>query len=95
MPSKWVSFQSAATANALKVGLAAYVFTKDADTMEKLTAGLEAGSLAINTFQVSAAETPFGGVKDSGYGREGGAESLDAYSIVKSVMQANYAQVLA
>ena len=87
--------EALAKANALKVGLAAYVFTKDADTMEKLTAGLEAGSLAINTFQVSAAETPFGGVKDSGYGREGGAESLDAYSIVKSVMQANYAQVLA
>jgi len=87
--------EALAKANALKVGLAAYAFTNDADAMERLTAGLEAGSLAINTFQVSSAETPFGGIRDSGYGREGGAESLDAYSIVKSVMQASYAQVLA
>ncbi|MPN24955.1 Alpha-ketoglutaric semialdehyde dehydrogenase [bioreactor metagenome] len=82
-------------ANALNVGLAAYAFTNDADAMNKLSDGLEAGSFAINTFQASSAETPFGGVKDSGYGREGGAESLDAYSIVKSVMHANYSQVMA
>lgn len=82
-------------ANGLNVGLAAYAFTNDADAMQQLSDGLEAGSLAINTFQVSSAETPFGGIKDSGYGREGGAESLDAYSVVKSVMQASYAQVVA
>ena len=82
-------------ANSLNVGLAAYAFTNDADAIEKLSEGLEAGSLAINTFQASSAETPFGGIKDSGFGREGGAESLDAYSVVKSVMQANYSKVLA
>lgn len=82
-------------ANSLRVGLAAYAFTNNAEVMEQLSQGLEAGSLAINTFQVSSAETPFGGIKDSGYGREGGAESLDAYTVVKSVMQVNYSEVLA
>lgn len=87
--------QAIAEANALSVGLAAYAFTNNAETLERLAEGLEAGSVAINTFLVSAAETPFGGIKDSGYGREGGAESLDAYTVVKSVMQANYSEVLA
>ncbi|MNV84021.1 Alpha-ketoglutaric semialdehyde dehydrogenase [compost metagenome] len=80
-----------AQANALNVGLAAYAFTHHADTQERLSAGIEAGSLAINTFLLSSAETPFGGIKDSGFGREGGAESLDAYTVIKSVMQANLA----
>ncbi len=84
-----------AQANALNVGLAAYAFSNDADVQEQLAAEIEAGSLAINTFSVSSAETPFGGVKDSGFGREGGAHSLDAYTVVKSVMQASHAQVLA
>ena len=75
--------------------LAAYAFSNDADVQEQLAAEIEAGSLAINTFSVSSAETPFGGVKDSGFGREGGAHSLDAYTVVKSVMQASHAQVLA
>ena len=84
-----------AQANALNVGLAAYAFSNNADVQEQLAAQIEAGSLAINTFTVSSAETPFGGIKDSGYGREGGAHSLDAYTVVKSVMQASHAQVLA
>ncbi|MET1116891.1 MAG: aldehyde dehydrogenase family protein, partial [Comamonas sp.] len=84
-----------AQANALNVGLAAYAFTNNADVQEQLAAQIEAGSLAINTFTVSSAETPFGGVKDSGFGREGGAHSLDAYTVLKSVMQASHAQVLA
>ncbi len=84
-----------AQANALNVGLAAYAFSNNADVQEQLAAEIEAGSLAINTFSVSSAETPFGGVKDSGFGREGGAHSLDAYTVVKSVMQASYAQVIA
>lgn len=84
-----------AQANALNVGLAAYAFSNNADVQERLAAEIEAGSLAINTFSVSSAETPFGGVKDSGFGREGGAHSLDAYTVIKSVMQASHAQVLA
>lgn len=78
--------EALAQANALPFGLAAYGFTHDANTVEALSAGLQAGSIALNTFQVSSAETPFGGVKDSGFGREGGDESLQAYLSVKSVM---------
>jgi succinate-semialdehyde dehydrogenase / glutarate-semialdehyde dehydrogenase len=80
--------EALAQANALPLGLAAYAFTRDAARMERLTEGLQVGSMALNTFTVSAAETPFGGVKDSGWGREGGEETLQAYTIVKSVMQA-------
>ena len=46
---------------------------------------MEAGNLSINHFVASLAETPFGGVKDSGYGREGGSEGLTHYTVVKNV----------
>ncbi len=52
---------------------------------EKLAAGLEVGNLSINHFVASIAETPFGGVKESGYGREGGIEGLNCYTVVKNV----------
>jgi succinate-semialdehyde dehydrogenase/glutarate-semialdehyde dehydrogenase len=73
------------TANALPYGLAAYGFTKSAATAEKLSDGLEAGILSINHCGGSVHEAPSGGVKDSGYGREGGPEALDAYLITKRV----------
>ena len=47
--------------------------------------GVEVGNLSINHFVASIAETPFGGVKDSGYGREGGTEGLSCYTVVKNV----------
>ena len=47
--------------------------------------GVEVGNLSINHFVASSAETPFGGVKDSGYGREGGTEGLQCYTVVKNV----------
>ena len=47
--------------------------------------GLEAGNVSINTLEASVAETPFGGIKDSGLGREGGAEGLHHYTVVKNV----------
>ena len=74
-------------ANALPFGLAAYAFTDSAATINRLTNDVESGNLVINHFSPSFPETPFGGVKDSGYGREGGAESLHAYSVVKTVSQ--------
>ncbi|MEU9592087.1 NAD-dependent succinate-semialdehyde dehydrogenase [Streptomyces sp. NPDC048219] len=74
-----------ATANALPYGLAAYGFTGSAATAEKLSAGLEAGILSLNHCGGSVHEAPSGGVKDSGYGREGGPEALDAYLITKRV----------
>ncbi len=72
-------------ANGLPFGLAAYAFTNSARNVDRLTEGVEAGNLSINTLEASVAETPFGGVKDSGYGREGGAEGLSHYTIVKNV----------
>ena len=48
---------------------------------------VEAGNLSINTLEASLPETPFGGVKTSGYGREGGAEGLHHYTVVKNVSQ--------
>ncbi len=72
-------------ANSLPFGLAAYAFTHSARNADELTERIEAGNLSINTLEASVAETPFGGVKDSGYGREGGAEGLLNYMVVKNV----------
>lgn len=77
--------EAIAQANALPFGLAAYAFTDSAAVVNVLSREIESGTLAINHFAPSFADTPFGGVKDSGYGREGGAESLDAYTVVKTV----------
>jgi succinate-semialdehyde dehydrogenase/glutarate-semialdehyde dehydrogenase len=72
-------------ANALPYGLAAYAFTRSARNADRLADGVEAGNLSINNFVASIAETPFGGVKESGYGREGGTEGLAHYTVVKNV----------
>lgn len=72
-------------ANALPFGLAAYAFTNSADNVQRLSNGVETGNLSINHFVASTAETPFGGVKDSGYGREGGTEGLSCYTVAKNV----------
>jgi succinate-semialdehyde dehydrogenase/glutarate-semialdehyde dehydrogenase len=77
--------EALATANALPYGLAAYGFTGSAATAERLSAGLEAGILSLNHCGGSVHEAPSGGIKDSGYGREGGPEALDAYLITKRV----------
>jgi succinate-semialdehyde dehydrogenase/glutarate-semialdehyde dehydrogenase len=72
-------------ANALPFGLAAYAFTHSASNADRLADGIEAGNVSINTLEASVAEVPFGGVKDSGYGREGGIEGLLPYTVVKNV----------
>ena len=77
--------EAIAKANALPFGLAAYAFTGSAANVAALTDHVACGNLSINHFVASLAETPFGGVKDSGYGREGGVEGLEAYTTVKSV----------
>ncbi|WP_217167111.1 NAD-dependent succinate-semialdehyde dehydrogenase [Streptomyces sp. AC512_CC834] len=74
-----------ALANSLPYGLAAYGFTDSAATAERLSGALEAGILSINHCGGSVHEAPSGGVKDSGYGREGGPEALDAYLVTKRV----------
>ena len=72
-------------ANALPFGLASYGFTHSAANVDRLTRGIEAGNLSINTLEASVAEVPFGGVKFSGHGREGGAEGLHHYTVVKTI----------
>ena len=72
-------------ANATPYGLAAYAFTRSARRAGRVSAALRTGMVAINHFGLGLAETPFGGVADSGYGREGGAEGLDAYLVTKFV----------
>jgi succinate-semialdehyde dehydrogenase/glutarate-semialdehyde dehydrogenase len=70
-------------ANAVPYGLAGYAFTNRADYISQLVDEVEVGNLSINTLEASMPETPFGGVKSSGYGREGGSEGLDNYMVVK------------
>ncbi|MFE8012327.1 NAD-dependent succinate-semialdehyde dehydrogenase [Streptomyces antibioticus] len=77
--------EALAVANALPYGLAAYGFTGSAATAEKLSDELQAGILSLNHCGGSVHEAPSGGVKDSGYGREGGPEALDAYLVTKRV----------
>jgi succinate-semialdehyde dehydrogenase/glutarate-semialdehyde dehydrogenase len=72
-------------ANSLPYGLAAYAYTDSAATAEKLIAGFEAGILSINHCSGSVPQAPSGGVKDSGYGREGGQEGLHGYLVTKRV----------
>lgn len=72
-------------ANNSPFGLAAYGFTNSAANVDQMVRELEVGQLSINTFDTSIPETPFGGVKSSGYGREGGNEGLHHYTVVKNV----------
>jgi len=74
-----------ARANSLPFGLASYAFTKDAKTATKVADALDHGMVSINHFGIALPETPFGGVKDSGYGHEGGIEGLNAYLQTKFV----------
>jgi len=77
--------QAVAEANRLPYGLAAYAFTRSARTMNDLARDIEAGMLSINHHGLALPETPFGGVKESGYGTEGGSEGIDAYLTPKFV----------
>jgi succinate-semialdehyde dehydrogenase / glutarate-semialdehyde dehydrogenase len=74
-------------ANSLPFGLASYAFTHDAKTATKVADGLDAGMVTINHQGLALPEMPFGGVKDSGYGHEGGAEGLQVYLAQKIVSQ--------
>lgn len=77
--------EAIAQANSVPYGLAAYGFTNRADYADRMVEELEAGNVSINTLEASLPETPFGGVKSSGYGREGGSEGLQNYMIIKNV----------
>lgn len=75
-----------AIANSTRYGLAAGVWTRGLNRAHRAIEALDAGVVWVNTYRVSAAQAPFGGTKDSGYGRERGAEGLEEYSWVKNVM---------
>lgn len=77
-----------ARANGLPYGLAAYAFTNSNERALEIGRALKAGMVGVNTFAVSHPETPFGGVKDSGHGQEGGIEGLQAYFDLKLLSQA-------
>nr|XP_022903913.1 aldehyde dehydrogenase, mitochondrial-like [Onthophagus taurus] len=73
-------------ANNTNYGLAAGIFSKDVDKINYLTQGIRAGTVWVNCYNVLSAQTPFGGFKDSGLGREMGEDGLHQYSEVKSVI---------
>lgn len=75
-------------ANRLPYGLAAYAFTRSVKTATDLGSEIETGMLTINHLGLALPEVPFGGVKDSGYGSEGGTEALEAYLVTKFISQA-------
>ena len=72
-------------ANRLPFGLAAYAYTSSSRIATQLGSRVEVGMLSINHHGIALPELPFGGVKDSGYGKEYGIEGLDAYSHFKHV----------
>jgi succinate-semialdehyde dehydrogenase/glutarate-semialdehyde dehydrogenase len=76
-----------AEANRLPYGLSAYIFTRDAQTAIRVGDGLEAGMIGINHFSIIVSEAPFGGMKESGYGSEGGAEGIEHYLTTKFISQ--------
>ena len=72
-------------ANDTEFGLVAYLFTRDLNRAFRVMEGLETGMIGLNQGMVSNAGAPFGGVKQSGYGREGGHEGLQEYLDTKYV----------
>jgi succinate-semialdehyde dehydrogenase/glutarate-semialdehyde dehydrogenase len=75
-------------ANRLPYGLASYAYTRSAKTANAIAAAVESGMVSINHHGLALPEVPFGGVKDSGYGSEGGMEAIEGYLNTKFVTQA-------
>lgn len=77
--------EALAEANRLSYGLAAYAFTNSLARADQITRGIEVGMLWINMAAAPSAELPFGGLKDSGHGSEGGPEAMEAYLNTRTV----------
>jgi succinate-semialdehyde dehydrogenase/glutarate-semialdehyde dehydrogenase len=77
--------EAVAAANATEFGLVAYVYTRDVKRAFRVIEGLETGMVGLNQGMVSSASAPFGGVKQSGFGREGGSEGIEEYLSTKYV----------
>src|SRR5262249_2963371 len=71
--------EAMAEANRLPYGLAAYVFTRSQSSTQAAIAEIESGMVSVNHYGLALPEVPFGGVKDSGYGSEGGLEAIEPY----------------
>jgi succinate-semialdehyde dehydrogenase/glutarate-semialdehyde dehydrogenase len=76
-----------AEANRLPYGLCAFAYTRSAKTTHTVVKRVRSGMLTINQIAIAFPEVPFGGINDSGYGTEGGADALDCYMNVKYVSQ--------
>lgn len=76
------------SANRLPFGLAAFVHTENGRQANMAGDAIEAGMIGINTAGISAVDMPFGGIKESGFGSEGGPEGLDGYYVHKAIHQA-------
>jgi succinate-semialdehyde dehydrogenase/glutarate-semialdehyde dehydrogenase len=76
-----------AEANRLPFGLAAYAYTKSAKTAAAIGSAFESGMVSINHHGLALPEVPFGGIKDSGFGSEGGAEAIESYLNTKFISQ--------
>lgn len=76
-------------ANDTEFGLAGYFFSRDISRCMRVAGKLQVGMVGVNTGKISAAEAPFGGVKESGYGREGSLYGLEEYQIIKSITIGN------
>ena len=86
--SKFKTFDEVLTeANRLPYGLASYAYTRSVQTATALSSEVESGMLTINHYGLGHPEVPFGGIKDSGYGSEGGLEAVEAYLATKFVSQ--------
>ena len=72
-------------ANRLPYGLASYAFSRSQKTVDALMRDVQAGMMTVNHLGIGPAETHFGGVRDSGYGSEGGPEAIEAYLVPKFV----------
>lgn len=76
-------------ANDTEFGLAGYFFSQDIARAMRVAHKLQVGMVGVNTGKISAAEAPFGGVKESGYGKEGSLYGLEEYQTIKSVTIGN------
>ncbi len=81
--------EAVALANATEYGLAAYFFTQNISKAWRIAEGLQYGMIGINEGLISAAEAPFGGVKQSGYGREGSRYGIDEFLTIKYLCVGN------
>jgi succinate-semialdehyde dehydrogenase/glutarate-semialdehyde dehydrogenase len=77
--------EALALANDTAFGLAGYIFTRDLRTAHIAAEGMETGVVGVNNLVVATTEAPFGGIKQSGFGRENGLEGIEAYLVTKYI----------